>query len=178
MTAAQERLDMRSGCHAAKILPVGVGGTKKVWCLSSLICTDEVFSSQGRVSGSSPFRRSPVHALKGCDKEDKSDVTFTAFCLPTLLSWSAFPLESSGSAARHTKLNQAFLRLFCYEINSTPPSSFPSGFFSLVRVDNTFSFHVATMRLLREDFKSNKLGVLRSARDWDGIVPKSIKGQF
>ena len=34
------------------------------------------------------------------------------------------------------------------------------------------------MRLLREDFKSNKLGVLRSARDWDGIVPKSIKGQF
>ena len=34
------------------------------------------------------------------------------------------------------------------------------------------------MRLLREDFKSNKLGVLRSAQDWDGIVPKSIKGQF
>ena len=34
------------------------------------------------------------------------------------------------------------------------------------------------MRLLREDFKSNKLSVLRSARDWDGIVPKSIKGQF
>ena len=119
-----------------------------------------------------------MHALKGCDKEDKSDVTFTAFCLPTLLSWSAFPLESSGSAARHTKLNQTFLRLFCYEINSTPPSSFPSGFFSLVRVDDTFSFHVATMRLLREDFKSNKLGVLRSTRDWDGIVPKSIKGQF
>ena len=133
VTAAQERLDMRSGCHAEKILPVGVGGTKKIWCLSSLICTDEVFSSQGRVSGSSPFQRSPVHALKGCDKEDKSDVTFTAFCLPTLLSWSAFPLESSGSAARHTKLNQTFLRLFCYEINSTPPSSFPSGFFSLAR---------------------------------------------
>ena len=76
--------------------------------LSSLICTDEVFSSQGRVSGSSPFRRSPVHALKGCDKEDKSDVTFTAFCLPTLLSWSAFPLESSGSAARRRKLNQVY----------------------------------------------------------------------
>ena len=28
--------DMRSGCHAAKILPVGVRGTKNVWCLSSL----------------------------------------------------------------------------------------------------------------------------------------------
>ena len=26
--AAQERLDMRSGYHAAKILPVGVRGTK------------------------------------------------------------------------------------------------------------------------------------------------------
>ena len=37
VTAAQERLDMRSGCHAAKILPVGVRGTKIVWCLSSLI---------------------------------------------------------------------------------------------------------------------------------------------
>ena len=37
VTAAQERLDMRSGCHAAKILPVGVRGTKNVWCLSSLI---------------------------------------------------------------------------------------------------------------------------------------------
>ena len=28
---------MRSGCHAAKILPVGVRGTKNVWCLSSLL---------------------------------------------------------------------------------------------------------------------------------------------
>ena len=37
VTAAQERLDMRSGCHAAKILPVGVRGTKNVWCLSPLI---------------------------------------------------------------------------------------------------------------------------------------------
>ena len=37
VTAAQERLDMRSGCHAAKILPVGVRGTKNVWCLSSLM---------------------------------------------------------------------------------------------------------------------------------------------
>ena len=37
MTAAQEGVDMRSGCHAAKILPVGVRGTKNVWCLSSLI---------------------------------------------------------------------------------------------------------------------------------------------
>ena len=37
VTAAQERLDMRSGCHAAKILPVGVRGTKNICCLSSLI---------------------------------------------------------------------------------------------------------------------------------------------
>ena len=37
VTAAQERLDMRSGCQAAKILPVRVRGTKNVWCLSSLI---------------------------------------------------------------------------------------------------------------------------------------------
>ena len=36
VTATQECLDMRSGCHAAKILPVGVRGTKNVWCLSSL----------------------------------------------------------------------------------------------------------------------------------------------
>ena len=28
VTAAQERRDMRSGCHAAKILPVGVRVTK------------------------------------------------------------------------------------------------------------------------------------------------------
>ena len=40
-----------------------------------------------------------MYALKGCDK-DESDVTFTAFCPSTLLSWSASPLESSGSAAR------------------------------------------------------------------------------
>ena len=39
LTAAQERdmLDMRSGCHAAKILPAGVGGTRNVWCLSPLL---------------------------------------------------------------------------------------------------------------------------------------------
>ena len=37
VTAAQERLDVRSGCHAAKILPVGVRGTKNVCCLSSLL---------------------------------------------------------------------------------------------------------------------------------------------
>jgi len=36
VTAAQERLDMRSGCHAAKILRVGVRGSKNVCCLSSL----------------------------------------------------------------------------------------------------------------------------------------------
>ena len=35
VTAAQERLDMRSGCHATKTLPVGVRGTKNVWCLGS-----------------------------------------------------------------------------------------------------------------------------------------------
>ena len=37
VTATQERLDMRSGCHAAKILPVGVRGTGNVWRLSSLV---------------------------------------------------------------------------------------------------------------------------------------------
>ena len=43
----QERLDMRSGCHAAKIFPVGVRGTG---CLSSLVSrleldeTDFLFS--------------------------------------------------------------------------------------------------------------------------------------
>ena len=67
-----------------------------------------MFSSQGRVSVSNPFRRAPAHALKGCDKEDESDVTSTAFCLPTLLSWSACPFESSKSAARQRKLNQGF----------------------------------------------------------------------
>ena len=76
-----------------------------------------MFSSQGRVSVSNPFRRAPAHALKGCDKEDESDVTFTAFCLPTVLSWSACPFESSKSAARQGKLSQGFFRLFCYEIN-------------------------------------------------------------
>ena len=39
MTADQERLDMRSDCHTAKILPVGVRGTKNVWCLSFLLET-------------------------------------------------------------------------------------------------------------------------------------------
>ena len=39
LTAAQERdmLDTRSGCRAAIILPAGVGGTKNVGCLSSLL---------------------------------------------------------------------------------------------------------------------------------------------
>ena len=106
-----------------------------------------MFSSQGRVSVSNPFRRAPAHALKGCDKEDESDVTSTAFCLPTLLSWSACPFESSKSAARQRKLNQGFfVRLFCYEINSSPPSLFASGFFSLARVDDTFSFHNALIK--------------------------------
>ena len=31
VTAAQERLNKRSGCHAAKILPVGVRSTKNIW---------------------------------------------------------------------------------------------------------------------------------------------------
>ena len=39
MTAAQERLFMCSGRHAAKILPVGVRGAKNVWWLSSLLIT-------------------------------------------------------------------------------------------------------------------------------------------
>ena len=39
LTTAQERdmLDTRSGCRAAIILPAGVGGTKNVGCLSSLL---------------------------------------------------------------------------------------------------------------------------------------------
>ena len=37
VTATQERLDMRSRCHAAKTLPVGVRGTKNVWCLTTKI---------------------------------------------------------------------------------------------------------------------------------------------
>ena len=44
VTAAQECLDTRSGCHAAKILPVGVRGTKNVWCLSSLLFYAEPLS--------------------------------------------------------------------------------------------------------------------------------------
>ena len=39
MTAAQERLFMCSGRHAAKILPVGVRGAKNVRWLSSLLIT-------------------------------------------------------------------------------------------------------------------------------------------
>ena len=37
VATTQERLDKRGVCHAAKILPVGVRGTKNIWCLSSLI---------------------------------------------------------------------------------------------------------------------------------------------
>ena len=44
VTAAQECLDMRGGCHAAKILPVGVRGTKNFWCLSSLLFYTEPVS--------------------------------------------------------------------------------------------------------------------------------------
>ena len=36
-SSTQERLHMCSGCHAAKILPFGVRGTKNVWCLSPLV---------------------------------------------------------------------------------------------------------------------------------------------
>ena len=46
VTAAQKRLGMRSGCQAAKILPVGVRGTKNVWCLTSLMCS---FLAQWRI---------------------------------------------------------------------------------------------------------------------------------
>ena len=37
MSAAQECLDMQSGCHAAKILLGGIHGVKNVWCLSTLL---------------------------------------------------------------------------------------------------------------------------------------------
>ena len=37
VTAAQECLDMHSGCHAAKLLLGGVRATKNVWGLSSLL---------------------------------------------------------------------------------------------------------------------------------------------
>ena len=37
VATTQERLDRRGVCHAAKILPVGVRGTKNICCLSSLI---------------------------------------------------------------------------------------------------------------------------------------------
>ena len=46
VTAAQKRLDMRSGCQAAKLLPVGVRGTKNVWCLTSLMWS---FLAQWRI---------------------------------------------------------------------------------------------------------------------------------
>ena len=55
-----------------------------------------------------------MYALKGCDKEDESDVTFTAFCSPTLLSWSASPLESSGSAARQENFFVLYKRTFSF----------------------------------------------------------------
>ena len=50
VTASQEGLDIRSGCHAAKILPVGVRGTKNVWCLSSLVATDDVYVNSSSLS--------------------------------------------------------------------------------------------------------------------------------
>jgi len=50
VTATQERLDMRTGCHTAKILPVGVRGTKNVWCLSSLVATDDVYVNSSSLS--------------------------------------------------------------------------------------------------------------------------------
>ena len=33
ITAAQERLNKRSGCNAAKILLVGVRSTNNIWCV-------------------------------------------------------------------------------------------------------------------------------------------------
>ena len=105
----------KSHCCAQSILSEemsNVGRSKSLSSspppLVSLISIDEVFSSQDCVSVSNPFRRTPAHALKGCDKEDESDVTFTAFCLPTLLCWSACLFESSKCAARQGKLNQGF----------------------------------------------------------------------
>ena len=59
VTAAQERLDMRNDCHAAKILPVGVHGTKNVWCLSSLYSVGRAlhYRARGRKFDSRfPFR--------------------------------------------------------------------------------------------------------------------------
>ena len=59
VTAAQERLDMRNDCHAAKILPVGVRGTKNVWCLSSLYSVGRAlpYRARGRKFDSRfPFR--------------------------------------------------------------------------------------------------------------------------
>ena len=50
VTAAQERLDMRSGCHADKILPVGVCDTKNAWCLSSLLFQKVEFDRPGERS--------------------------------------------------------------------------------------------------------------------------------
>ena len=48
VTAAQERLDMRSDCHTAKILPVGVRGTMNVWCLSSLFSVGRALPCRAR----------------------------------------------------------------------------------------------------------------------------------
>ena len=130
--------------------------------LVSIISTDEVFSSQGRVSVSNPFRRAPAHALKGCDKEDESDVTFTAFCLPTLLSWSACPFESSKSAARQRKLNQGFFSSIL--LGNKWYSTRPFWCLWILFLRKGLMIRLAfTMRLLREDSKSNKLAVLRSA---------------
>ena len=50
VSAAQERLDMRSGCHADKILPVGVRDTKNAWCLSSLLFQKVEFDRPGERS--------------------------------------------------------------------------------------------------------------------------------
>ena len=63
-----------------------------------------------------------MYVLEGCDKEDESDVTFTAFCPPILLSWSTSPLESSGSAARQGNFFVLYERTFyfvfdCYVSN-------------------------------------------------------------
>ena len=51
VTAAQERLDMRSGCHAPKILPIGVRGTKNV----CLVLKFPIISLKGLLWYTSPW---------------------------------------------------------------------------------------------------------------------------
>ena len=68
VTAAQERLDMCSGFHAPKILPVGVRGTRNVWCFySSLLRLRACLHRGGETPGKwgNPLRwgNPPVHII-------------------------------------------------------------------------------------------------------------------